>query len=221
MGKHIQIAPSILAADFARLGEEVCAAEAAGADVIHMDVMDGRFVPNITMGPIIVRAVRRVTRLPLDVHLMIVDPERYVAAFAEAGADALTIHPEATPHLHRALQQIRNLGVQAGVVLNPATPETVLRYVLPLLDGVLVMSVNPGFGGQAFIEETLSKISAVRQMLDAADSGAWVSVDGGITAATAPQVVARGATRLVAGSAIFGAPEGIAQAIASLRQSVA
>lgn len=218
MNGHIQIAPSILAADFSRLADEVQAVEAAGADVIHLDVMDGQFVPNITFGPEIVRAVRRITQLPLDVHLMIVEPERYLEAFVRAGADALTVHPEATLHLHRTLQQIRDLGVSAGVVLNPATPETVLRYVLPLVDGVLVMSVNPGFGGQAFIREVLPKISAVRQMLDVADRVAWLAVDGGITTDTAPWVVERGADRLVAGSAIYQAPEGIAQAIAAFRR---
>ncbi len=217
--ERIRIAPSILAADFAALGEAVREAEAAGADLIHVDVMDGRFVPNLTIGPPVVAALRRVTGLPLDVHLMIVEPERYLRAFAEAGADWLTVHPEATIHLHRTLTQIRALGLKAGVALNPATSEESLRYVLEVVDHVLVMSVNPGFGGQSFIPAVLPKIERVRAMLDGAGRGAVsIAVDGGITPQTAPQVVAAGADVLVAGSAIFRAEAGVAEAIRRLRE---
>ncbi len=217
MDRCVRIAPSILSADFAYLGTAVEMAEAAGADVIHVDVMDGHFVPNITIGPMVVAALRKVTQLPLDVHLMIENPERYVEPFAQAGADVLTVHPEATPHLHRVLQQIRDLGVQAGVALNPATSEQSLRYVAHMLDLVLVMTVNPGFGGQDFLPEMLPKIAAVRGILDMAGRRAWLSVDGGINITTAPLVVAQGADHLVAGSAIFAAPEGVAAAIRALR----
>lgn len=220
MGNLIRIAPSILSADFARLGEQVRAAQDAGADVIHVDVMDGHFVPNITIGPLVVRAVRRVTTLPIDVHLMIEHPEQYVDAFADAGADLLTVHPEATVHLHRVLQQIRSLGVRAGVSLNPATPEDCLRYVLPYIDLILVMTVNPGFGGQTLIPEALEKVLAIRRMLDMAGSQAWLSVDGGIDPSTAPDAVAHGADMLVAGSAVFGAPQGVAAAIRALREAI-
>jgi ribulose-phosphate 3-epimerase len=220
MERPIRIAPSILSADFAHLGDQVSAAEAAGADVIHVDVMDGQFVPNITIGPLVVAAVRAVTTLPLDVHLMVDRPERYVEAFAAAGADILTVHPEATAHLHRVLQQIRDLGVRSGVVLNPATSEAVLRYMIPYLDLVLVMTVNPGFGGQKLIPEMFDKVRAVRGMLDAAGSRAWLSVDGGIDPTTAPRAVAHGADTLVAGSAVFAAPEGIAAGLSALRRSV-
>ncbi len=219
MVKKIQIAPSILAADFAFLGAAVREAEAAGADVIHVDVMDGHFVPNLTIGPPVVAALRRVTKLPLDVHLMIEHPERYVEAFAQAGADGLTVHPEASVHLHRTLQTIRARGLKAGVALNPSTSEAALRYVLPLVDIVLVMSVNPGFGGQAFIPEVLPKITAIRLMLDEAGSGAWLSVDGGINPQTAGRVLRAGADTLVAGSAVFRAPGGVAAAIAALRDA--
>jgi ribulose-phosphate 3-epimerase len=217
--ERLRIAPSILAADFAALGEAVREAEAAGADLIHVDVMDGRFVPNLTIGPPVVAALRRVTRLPLDVHLMIVEPERYLRAFAEAGADWLTVHPEATIHLHRTLTQIRALGLKAGVALNPSTSEESLRYVLEVVDHVLVMSVNPGFGGQSFIPAVLPKIERVRAMLDGAGREAVsIAVDGGITPQTAPQVVAAGADVLVAGSAIFRAEAGVAEAIRRLRE---
>lgn len=219
MRNKIRIAPSVLSADFAALGEAVREAEAAGADLIHLDVMDGHFVPNITIGPLVVRAVRGVTDLPRDVHLMIERPERYLEAFVDAGADVLYVHPEATIHLDRTLRRIRELGARAGVVLNPGTSEEALRYVLPLLDAVMVMTVNPGFGGQEFISDMLPKIRRVRQMLDGGDSEAWLSVDGGIDAGTAPQVVAAGADVLVAGSAIFKAPEGVRQAISRLRQA--
>ncbi len=218
MGRLIKIAPSILAADFAALGEAVRVAEAAGADLIHVDVMDGHFVPNLTIGPPVVAALRRVTRLPLDVHLMIEAPERLLEAFARAGADYLTVHPEASVHLHRTLQQIRALGVRAGIALNPATPETALQYVMPLLDMVLVMSVNPGFGGQAFLPEVLPKLRTIRAWLDAAGrEDVLLAVDGGIDRNTASEVVAAGANVLVAGTAIFAAPEGVPAAIAALR----
>ncbi|MDY0018654.1 MAG: ribulose-phosphate 3-epimerase [Anaerolineae bacterium] len=221
MEQRVYIAPSILSADFAYLGEAVHAVEAAGADWVHVDVMDGHFVPNITIGPMVVEAVRRVTRLPLGVHLMIEHPERYVEDFARAGATALFVHPEATLHLHRTLGVIHDLGVQAGVALNPSTSEEVLEYVLPLLDEVLVMTVNPGFGGQSFIRETLPKIRRIRQRLDAAGSAAWLAVDGGIDATTAPWVVAEGANLLVAGSAVFRAPDGVAAGIVRLRTAAA
>jgi ribulose-phosphate 3-epimerase len=184
-----------------------------------VDVMDGHFVPNITAGPPIVRALRRVTHLPLDVHLMISDPMRYAPAFADAGADGLTVHVEATPHLHRILQQIRSLGVRPGVCLNPATPAAAISEVLNDVELVLVMTVNPGFGGQAFIERTLHKIKQVREMLDSAGSAAELEVDGGIGPDTAERVVAAGATVLVAGTAVFGAPEGVGSAIEAIREA--
>ena len=216
--KHkIKIAPSILAADFTRLGAQVTEAEAAGADYIHVDVMDGHFVPNISMGPLVVRAVRRVTSLPIDVHLMIEAPDRYLADFCEAGASILTVHVETNPHLHRTVQQIKELGCRAGVTLNPATPVASLQEIVPYVDLVLVMTVNPGFGGQEFIEGTLPKVRAVRAMLDTTRPGAELEVDGGIDAHTTARVVAAGANVLVAGSAVVGANEGVAAAIASLR----
>lgn len=213
----LQLAPSILSADFTRLGEEIATAEAAGADRIHVDVMDGRFVPNITMGPLVVKAARRVTDLPLDVHLMIVEPERYVEAFAEAGATFLTIHVEASPHLHRTLQHMRSLGVKAGVALNPHTPLENLEYVYGLLDQVLVMTVNPGFGGQAFLPEMLPKIAAVRERSTTLGLDLHVQVDGGIDPTTAGRVVEAGANVLVAGNAVFGSPLGIEGALTVLR----
>lgn len=199
----LRIAPSILSADFGRLADEVRAVEQAGADWIHVDVMDGRFVPNITIGPVVVRAVRQATSLPLDVHLMIVEPEKYLDAFAEAGADLLSVHVEACPHLHRTVQHIRGLGKKAGVVLNPHTPEDSIRYVLEDVDLVLVMSVNPGFGGQAFIPAVLPKLRTLRAMIDATGKDIDLEVDGGVAAGTAEQVVAAGARVLVAGSAVF------------------
>jgi len=217
MKSQIRIAPSILAANFACLGEAVSQAEAAGADVIHVDVMDGHFVPNITIGPLVVAALRQVTSLTLDVHLMIEKPARYIGAFAKAGADNLTVHPEATVHLHRVLQQLQTLNVRAGVALNPGTPETVLAHVLPLVDLVLVMTVNPGFGGQTFIPEMLTKIRAVRQMLEATSRDVWLAVDGGINRQTAALIAEAGADTLIAGTAIFGAAEGITAAVANLR----
>lgn len=219
MPNAIKIAPSILAADFTRLGEQIAAADAGGADQIHIDVMDGRFVPNITMGPLVVAAARRVTTLPLDVHLMIVEPEKHVSAFLDAGADLISVHVETCPHLHRVVQQIREGGARPSVVLNPHTPGVAIKEILPLVDMVLVMTVNPGFGGQSFIAETLPKIREIRQMVEALGRPLDIEVDGGIDVRTAPQVVAHGANVLVAGTSIFGAPEGIESAIAALRRA--
>jgi ribulose-phosphate 3-epimerase len=218
--RQIKIAPSILAADLSRLGEQVAEAEAGGADYIHIDVMDGHFVPNITLGPVVVEAVRRATRLPLHVHLMIESPERYLAEFRAAGADHLTVHVETCPHLHRTVQQIKELGCGAGVTLNPATPLVTLEEILPYVDLVLVMTVNPGFGGQSFIERSVPKIRRLRAMLDSISSRAELEVDGGIDLETAPRVVKAGATVLVAGSAIFKAEAGVGAALARLRQAV-
>jgi ribulose-phosphate 3-epimerase len=212
----IAIAPSLLSADFGRLAEEIAAVEAAGADLLHVDVMDGCFVPNITLGPNIVRAMRRATRLPLDVHLMIVEPEKHLGAFADAGADALTIHVEATPHSHRALQFIRSRKVRAGVALNPSTSEDTLRYLLGSLDLVLVMSVNPGFGGQSFLPEVLPKVAAIRRMIDEAGCPVDLEIDGGIAEGTAGLAASAGARVLVAGNAVFTRPDYRA-AIAGLR----
>lgn len=217
----IKLAPSILSADFSRLGDQVAQAQAAGADYIHVDVMDGRFVPNLTIGPLVVEAVRRSTHLPLDVHLMIVEPERYLEQFARAGADILTVHVEACPHLHRTLQQVHELGVRAGVALNPATPLWAVDEVLGLIDLLLVMTVNPGFGGQAFIERVLSKIAQARARLDEIGSRAELEVDGGIGPRTAGAVVQAGARVLVAGAAVFGAGQGIAPAIQAIRRAAA
>ena len=201
----MKIAPSILSADFAALGEDIARMEAAGADQLHVDVMDGRFVPNITIGPVVVAAIRKRTLLPLDVHLMMVEPERYVADFARAGADMLTVHAEACPHLQRTLAQIRELGARAGVALNPGTPPSVLECVLDDLDLVLVMSVNPGFGGQKFIPSAYPKVRQVRTMLGA--RAVEVSVDGGVKLEHARPLAEHGASVLVAGSAIFGAAD--------------
>jgi ribulose-phosphate 3-epimerase len=212
----VLIAPSILSADFGRLAEEVRAVERAGADWIHVDVMDGRFVPNITIGPAIVKAVRAATRLPLDVHLMIVEPERYLEDFATAGADGMTVHVETCPHLHRTLQHIRHLGKRAGVVLNPATHENTIEYSLDVADLVLVMSVNPGFGGQSFIPEVLTKVRAIRKMIDAKGRDIRLEIDGGIAVGTASEAAAAGADVLVAGNAVFTRPD-YAQAIAAIR----
>ena len=216
----IKIVPSILSADFARLGEQVREAEAAGADGIQIDVMDGHFVPNITVGPLVVEAVRRVTRLPLEAHLMIENPDRYINDFAAAGADLIIVHQEASPHLQRIVQQVKDLGKRAGVAINPATPSVVLEEILECVDLVLVMTVNPGFGGQEFIPGTLPKIQRVRQMMAQRGLSGDVEVDGGIYTETAPLVVAAGANVLVAGKAIFGAGEGVAAAMRRLRQSI-
>lgn len=212
----VKIAPSILSADFGKLAQEVAAVERGGADWIHVDVMDGRFVPNITIGPVVVRAVRKATRLPIDVHLMIVEPERYVADFAAAGADIISVHVEPSYHLSRTLQLIRSLGKKAGVVLNPHTPPDAIAYVLELLDLVLVMSVNPGFGGQAFMPEVLPKLRAIRKMVDARGLDVTLEVDGGVAPGTARRVVEAGARVLVAGSAVYGQAD-YAAAIAALR----
>ena len=216
----VQILPSVLSADFRRLGEQVAEVERAGADRIHIDVMDGRFVPNITVGPLVVEAIRHGTNLPLDVHLMIVEPERYLDDFAAAGADIILVHQETCPHLHRTIEQIKNLGKQAGVVLNPATPLATLEEVLPAVDQVLLMSVNPGFGGQRFIAESIDKIRRLHDLLGERGSSAAIEVDGGIDQTTVPQVAAAGATLLVAGSAIFNAPGGPAEGVRRLRASL-
>jgi ribulose-phosphate 3-epimerase len=217
MAKTVKVAPSILSADFGRLADEVRAIEQAGADSVHVDVMDGRFVPNLTIGPLVVEAVRKATSLPLDVHLMIVEPEKYIGDFAKAGAHIITVHQETCPHLHRTLQQIRAAGAKPSVVLNPSTPLNTLEEVLAEVDQVLLMSVNPGFGGQAFIEATVDKVRRLRAMLDAKGlSAVDIEVDGGINPDTAKRVVAAGASVLVAGNAVFKAPD-YAKAIAALR----
>jgi ribulose-phosphate 3-epimerase len=220
MTKSIILAPSLLAADFTRLGEQIAEAEHAGADWIHVDVMDGHFVPNLTMGPFIVEACRRATRLPLDVHLMVERPEGLLEAFAKAGATGLNVHVETCPHLHRTLQQIKSLGCQAGVTINPGTPAASIQPVLHMLDLVLVMSVNPGFGGQSFLPEMVAKVTEVRTMLDAARSVAWLEVDGGISAETLPLMLRAGATAFVAGESVFRHPQGVAGGVQALQNAI-
>jgi ribulose-phosphate 3-epimerase len=214
-----KIAPSILSADFAHLGAQVAEAEAGGADWVHVDVMDGHFVPNLTIGPLVVQALRPVTTLPLDVHLMIEAPERYLEDFARAGADVLTVHWEACTHLHRTLQQIRELGVKAGISLNPATPVSVLEEVLSEVDLVLLMSVNPGFGGQSYIPSSTAKIRKLRQLMQECESAALVEVDGGVNAQTIREVVVAGADVLVAGSAVFNDRKSVAENLSDLRKA--
>jgi ribulose-phosphate 3-epimerase len=217
--KHVKIAPSILSADFARLGEQVVAAKEAGADWLHVDVMDGHFVPNITIGPLIVAAIKPLTPLPLDVHLMIEKPERYFEDFVKAGADVLTVQVETCPHLHRTIQRIKELGIKAGVTLNPATPLVTIEDILPDIDLALIMSVNPGFGGQSYIPSSTEKIQRLRQMLDAIGSEAELQVDGGVKANNAAEVVGAGATCLVSGSGVFNKKASVAENIAELRKA--
>jgi ribulose-phosphate 3-epimerase len=212
----VKIAPSILSADFARLGEEIQAVEKAGADYIHIDVMDGQFVPNITIGPLIVEAVRPITKLPLDVHLMIENPDQYIEAFANAGADYITVHVEACRHLHRTIHYIKSFGIKAGVVLNPATPVESIQHVMDDIDMVLLMSVNPGFGGQKFIPETLNKIRKVKQMAEEKGLTIEIEIDGGVNSETAKQCIEAGANVLVAGSAVYNQPN-YQEAIALIR----
>lgn len=216
----VQILPSILSADFRCLGQQIAEVEQAGADRIHVDVMDGRFVPNITIGPLVVEAARKSTSLPLDVHLMIVEPERYLADFASAGADIILVHQEACPHLHRTVEQIKQLDKQAGVVLNPSTSVTSLEEVIDMLDQVLIMSVNPGFGGQRFIASSTQKVRRLQRLLQERGAQAAIEIDGGIDPTTAPAVVAAGASLLVAGSAVFGAPGGPGEGVRRLRASL-
>jgi len=216
----MKIAPSILTADLMRLGEQVGEAEAAGADWIHLDVMDGHFVPNITIGPLVAAAVRRGTSLPIDAHLMIAEPDRFVKAFREAGVDSLTVHVETSPHLHRTIQLIRDSGARAGVALNPATPLEAVREILPFVDLVLVMSVNPGFGGQRFIERVLPKIRRLRAMIDAEDPSIELQVDGGVGVDTIRSVSEAGASVVVAGSAVYNSTASVRQNLEQLRASL-
>ncbi len=217
--RNIRIAPSILAADFTKLGAQAAEAESAGADLFHIDVMDGRFVPNITMGPLVVAAMRRATTLPLDVHLMIVEPERYIEAFAEAGASSISVHIEACPNLHQVLQQIHDAGCQAGVAVNPHTRPKALDQVMDLVDMILVMTVNPGFGGQTFLTSMLPKLVHFTEMIKKGEREISLGVDGGINLQTIGSAVHAGADMLVAGSAVFGHSGGIASGIAALRQA--
>jgi ribulose-phosphate 3-epimerase len=217
---NIKIAPSILSADFTRLGHQIAECEAAGAELIHIDVMDGRFVPNITFGPLIVEAARRVTSLPLDVHLMIVEPERHIADFASAGASHITVHVEASPHLHRTLQVIRDLGLTAGVALNPHTPVSAISEILHLVNIVIVMTVNPGFGGQSLIASTLPKFKQLRDEAAARSLKIELEADGGVNPETAATVAAAGASVLIAGSAVFNAKHSVAEGIHHLRAAL-
>lgn len=220
LNDKVKIAPSILSADFARLGEQVSEATAAGADYIHLDVMDGRFVPNITFGPVVVESLKSYTNLPLDAHLMIVEPERRIPDFIQAGVDHVTVHAEACTHLHRVIQQIKDGGCRAGVALNPATPIAAIEESLPFLDIVLILTVNPGFGGQTLIPEVLDKVSRLRAIIDERGYEVEVEVDGGVNAQTAADVVNAGADTLVAGSAVFNRRESVAEAMARLRGSL-
>ena len=220
MTKKYILAPSIVSADFLNLKEAISICESSGADWLHVDVMDGHFVPNLTFGPFLVETFKRASKLPLDVHLMIEQPERYLEEFAKAGASHLTVHVETCPHLHRTMQQIKSLGCKAGVTLNPGTPVSAIEPVLHLADLVLVMSVNPGFSGQAFLTETASKVEMIRKKLDEIKSSAWLEVDGGITSETLPIMKNAGADAFVAASAIFKYPQGIAAGIESLRMSL-
>jgi len=217
---RVKLAPSILSADFSRLGEQVVAATEAGADYIHIDVMDGHFVPNITIGAMVVAAIRRWTSLPLDVHLMVDTPERQIKQFADAGADIITVHVEACPHIHRAVQMVKGLGIRVGASLNPATPIEMLDEILPELDLVLVMTVNPGFGGQTFIESMLGKIALLRTELDQGGLAAELEVDGGINTTTAAKAVEAGARVLVAGAAVFNSEQTVKEALDKIRASL-
>ena len=215
----MKIAPSILSADFARLSDEIGGIEEGGAEWVHVDVMDGHFVPNITIGPLIVDAARRSTNLPLDVHLMIKNPDHYVEAFVQAGADIVTVHQEACTHLHRTIQKIHELGAKAGVAINPGTSLEVIRDVLPYLDLLLVMSVNPGFGGQSYIEASTAKLSRARAMLDEVGSDAELEVDGGVGVSNVEEIVNAGASVVVAGSAVYGHPDGAAAGVRAIRSA--
>jgi ribulose-phosphate 3-epimerase len=216
--RPVIIAPSILSADFAKLGEEVRAIEAAGADWVHVDVMDGHFVPNLTIGPMVVKAIKPHVSIPVDVHLMIAPVDPYLEAFREAGADHLLVHPEAGPHLHRTLKRIRELGAKSGVVFDPSTPPDIIEYLMDEIDIILVMTVNPGFGGQSFLASQLPKIRKLRSMIEASGNDIVLEVDGGVTPQTAPLCIEAGATALVAGSAVFNdGPDGYARNIAALR----
>lgn len=216
----VRIAPSILSADFAHLADEVARVTAGGADLLHVDVMDGHFVPNITIGPLVVSALKRTTALPLEVHLMIQDPDRYLQAFVDAGAATVIVHAEVLPHLHRTLQEIRRLGARAGVALNPSTSLSAIAHVIPELDNLLIMSVNPGFGGQQFIPHSIQRIRDARRLLSSGGSTATIEVDGGVSASNASALVEAGVTTLVAGSAIFGDPDPGA-AVRALRRAAA